>query len=170
MDGAVWGFIGVIVGGIITGLVTLGVELISANKASALDSAKRQDDRRLGRDNFQRETLLDLQGAIHELMTLLGHLVTHSAPVTHELNQQALKVGTLGSRVDDEIVRQATEELLEKVAAAMQPGGSETELAFEEATTIAVAAVDRSGELIRATFVDPSDRPAILSYPPKQDT
>jgi hypothetical protein len=167
MEPAVWGFAGVIVGGLTTGLVTLGVELIRAYKAASLDSAKRRDDRQLGRDQFQRETLLDLQGAIHELMTLLGHLIKHSTPVTHELNQQALKVGTLGSRVDDDLVRQATEQLLENVAAAIRGGGSETELAYEEATTIAVVAVDRSGELIRATFVDPSSRSELLSYPPK---
>jgi hypothetical protein len=133
--------------------VTLGVELVRANKAADLDSATRRDDRQLGRDQFQRETLLELQVAIHELMTLLGHLLRHDAQVGHEISQQALRVGTLGSRVDDELVRQATDELLEQASEAMRGEG---DAAFDEATAVAATAISRAGELIRATFVDPS--------------
>ncbi len=66
MDAAVWGVVGVIVGGLITGFVTIRAESIRADKAAKLDSAKRQDDRRIASDAFQRENLLKLQEAIEE--------------------------------------------------------------------------------------------------------
>ncbi len=61
MDGAIWGFVGVVVGGLITGLVTITAERMRADREVALDSAQRQDARRLARDGFQRENLLELQ-------------------------------------------------------------------------------------------------------------
>jgi hypothetical protein len=64
MDAAVWGFIGVVTGGLITGIVTVISERMRADKEAALDSAKRQDDRRIGSDAFQRQTLLALQEAL----------------------------------------------------------------------------------------------------------
>jgi hypothetical protein len=59
-----WGFVGVLAGGLITGIVTIRAESIRADKVAALDSAKRQDDRQLKRDDIQRQTLLDLQEAV----------------------------------------------------------------------------------------------------------
>jgi hypothetical protein len=176
MDGAVWGFIGVIIGGLTTGLVTLGVELIRANKAASLDSAKRQDDRQLGRDQFQRETLLKLQAAINELMAALHALPTPTkGAVTRPgaeatvsaYGRTALRVGTLGSRVDDEMVRTATEKLVILGATIVEPEAwLAADAALDRAGDIAAATLSRSGELIRATFVDPSSRSDLLSYPP----
>ena len=160
MEPAVWGFIGVIVGGLITGMVTLGVELIRANKAASLDSAKRQDDRQFGRDQFQRETLLELQGAIEDLMLALGQIVK-GGPGS-EFARTGLPVGRLGSRVDDDLVRMAAENLIELGAAIVRGEGG-----FDEAVVISRAAVSRSGELVRATHVDPSSRSDLLSYPLK---
>jgi hypothetical protein len=65
MDAA-WGFIGVIIGGLITGIATMGVEYMRGRQASSLDDRKRQDDRRIERDRIQRDTLLDLQPATVE--------------------------------------------------------------------------------------------------------
>jgi len=167
MDGAIWGFVGVIVGGVITGLATLGVELIRANKAASLDSAKRQDDRQFRRDKFQRKTLLVLQHAVTEYMTALGRVCTVRAPETiAEASRAALLVGTLGSRVDDELVRSATEKLVEMGAGILR--GETVEATFDSATATATAANSRAGELIRATHVDPSSRWDLLSYPPKE--
>ena len=74
MDAAIWGFIGVVVGGLITGLVSIRLETIRADKEAAFDSAKRSDDRQLGRDAFTRDTLLNLQDAFG---VLLGQLVEY---------------------------------------------------------------------------------------------
>jgi hypothetical protein len=166
MEPAVWGLIGAIVGGLITGFVTLGVELIRANKAAALDSATRRDDRQLGRDQFQRETLLELQRVVTEYMTSLGRLTRLGTPdLIPDASRGALQVGTLGSRVDDDLVRMATEKVVEKGASILR--GKAVDAAFDEATGIAMAVNSRAGELIRATFVDPPSRSEILSYPPK---
>jgi hypothetical protein len=70
MDGAVWGFIGVVIGGLITGLVSYKVESLRAITEAALDSAKRQDDRRIASDAFQRENLLVLQDAFDALTAI----------------------------------------------------------------------------------------------------
>jgi hypothetical protein len=165
-DAATWGFVGVIVGGLITGLLTLGVELIRANKAASLDSAKRRDDRQLGRDQFQRETLLELQRAVTEFMTALGRLHSiRTSDAVADASRAALLVGTLGSRVDDDLVRMATDQLLTTSAGVLR--GEPADAAFDGATTIAVAANSRAGEIIRATFVDLSSRSSMLSYPPK---
>jgi hypothetical protein len=165
-DAATWGFVGVIVGGLVTGLLTLGVELIRANRAAALDGAKRRDDRQLGRDQFQRETLLELQGAVTNFATALGRLHSVRTPeAVAEASRAALLVGTLGSRVDDDLVRTASDKLVTTGAAVLK--GEPVLAVMDEATTIAVATNSRAGELIRATYADPSRRSEILSYPPK---
>ena len=61
MDAAAWGFVGVVIGGVITGGVAIAAEWLRGRHESILDSSKRGDDRRLAREAFQRENLLDLQ-------------------------------------------------------------------------------------------------------------
>jgi len=132
-DAATWGFVGVIVGGLITGLLTLGVELIRANRAAALDGAKRRDDRQLGRDQFQRETLLELQGAVTNFATALGRLHSVRTPeAVAEASRAALLVGTLGSRVDDDLVRTASDKLVTTGAAVLK--GEPVLAVMDEAT------------------------------------
>jgi hypothetical protein len=64
MDAAVWGVIGVIVGGLITGLVSVGAEWLRGKQAADLDGIKRTDDRRIKLDDIQRATLLEATGAV----------------------------------------------------------------------------------------------------------
>lgn len=66
LDPAGWAVIGVIVGGAVTGLVTLGATWLQNKAASDLDAAKRLDDRRLARDAFQRDNLLETQVALND--------------------------------------------------------------------------------------------------------
>jgi hypothetical protein len=68
MDAALWGFIGVVVGSIITGVVTIGGELLRGRNDYLLDSKKRQSDRRIESDRIQRETLLELQDRLTDWM------------------------------------------------------------------------------------------------------
>jgi hypothetical protein len=63
---AVWGFVGVLVGAAIAGLVTIGAEIIRGRNEARLDSAKRQDDRALKREDLQRQNLIDLQGTMNQ--------------------------------------------------------------------------------------------------------
>jgi hypothetical protein len=66
MDAAAWGFIGVVVGSLITAVVTIGGELLRGRNDYLLDSKKRQSDLRIESDRIQRETLLELQDRLTE--------------------------------------------------------------------------------------------------------
>ena len=163
MDPAVWGFVGVIVGGLITGLVTVWAEKIRAEKVAALDSAKRQDDRRLSRDNFQRETLLALQDAVGDVNAMMVRyrvrLDGHAPDAdTSDLYRIATgKVITLRSRIGDEQIRDAAGAFIQ--TAGQMTGtldAATSDEALGRAAGHARRVLDRSGELIQATFVEPS--------------
>jgi hypothetical protein len=74
MDSAVWGFVGVVIGGLITGGVTLWAQKLRGDQEAALDGAKRQDDRTIARDQFQRANLLELQERFHEWWRVVTQL------------------------------------------------------------------------------------------------
>ena len=169
MDGAIWGFVGVVIGGIITGLVTLGAEKLRADKAAALDSSKRQDDRRVAHDNFQRETLLALQDAVqdlaratiqihhHDVMTARSEKPWGSTLVGVEISAAHLqahrRLTTLRSRVADSQIRERTTSLLDRSIFTIGAKDQETaEQASFELGVYADRVLERSGELIRATY------------------
>lgn len=66
MDAAVWGFLGVVVGGALTGAITIWVQYLRGRQEADLDTAKRQAERRLDRDSFQQANLVELQVALDE--------------------------------------------------------------------------------------------------------
>ena len=68
MDAGFWGFVGVVVGSVITAIVTMGGEVLRGRNDFMLDSKKRQDDRRIESDRLQRETLLELQDRLADWM------------------------------------------------------------------------------------------------------
>ena len=175
MDAAIWGFIGVLAGALITGIVTIRAEQIRADKDAALDSAKRQDDRRLGRDNFQRETLLRLQDAINAVarssVQIHHHEVTAKGSsgvwrggllppdIDAAAQQASLLLSTLRSRVADHDLRSMADQLLATSSVVgLTKVEAEADAALLDATKIARAMLDRSGELIRTTFIEPKTR------------
>jgi hypothetical protein len=163
MDGAIWGFVGVVVGGLITGLVSIRLETIRSDKASALDGARRHDDRRLALDQFQRETLLALQEAVGDVN---AHMIRHRLrfegvipePETSETYRVATgKVIMLRSRVMDEQVRQSAADFIQAVG---EMTGTRDATSAEAGLGIAAGharkVIERSGELIRTTFMAPA--------------
>jgi len=66
MDVGWWGFIGVVVGGLITGIVSIGGQWLANRHESDLDGVKRADNLKIKLDDLQRQTLLDLQASIGE--------------------------------------------------------------------------------------------------------
>jgi hypothetical protein len=66
MDAAVWGFLGVVVGGALTGAITIWAQHLRGRQEADLDTAKRQAERRLDRDAFQQANLVELQVALDE--------------------------------------------------------------------------------------------------------
>jgi hypothetical protein len=169
MDAAVWGFVGVVVGGLITGLVTIRAESIRADKEASLDSAKRQDDRRLSLDHFQRETLLELQEALHDAARATSRIfMAHIAAEKEQGQWVWIKVGddlsefdrasrqrlqTLKTRVADDEVR-ATVDALVSSQLAMFNASNAT--AADEASLVAAQLtnklIEQTGALIRGTF------------------
>lgn len=162
MEPAIWGFVGVIIGGLITGLVSIRLETIRADKAAALDSAKRRDDRELALDQFQREALLAMQDAVGDVN---AHMIRHRmrfdgvvpAPDTPEKYRIATgRVIMLRSRIADEQIREAAATFVQVVG---QMTATQDAISAEEgiarAAVPARIVIERSGELIRATFVDP---------------
>ena len=90
MDNAIWAVVGLLLGSLITGYFANRRERIRADREAALDGAKRQDDRRLGRDSFQRESLLALQDAMNTLEVVAFGLSQRDLP-TEMLRSTALR-------------------------------------------------------------------------------
>lgn len=98
MDGAIWGFIGVVVGAVITGFVTIRAESLRAEKAAALDTARRDADRRLARDEFQRENLLALQVKLVEWLRTMADMYNADLASVRETGEVDLAPGEATSR------------------------------------------------------------------------
>ena len=162
MDSAVWGVIGVLAGVVITGVVTLRAEIIRADRAETLDRWKRQDDRRLGRDDFQRTTMIDLQQAIKELIELEVRWSTSQlkgSAAVELANRHGVvcwQIVTLGWRVAD----QGTRESVHQLAIAGGEFGKARDASARDAAegrvnSLAGEVLARTGALIIAFFEYP---------------
>jgi hypothetical protein len=67
MDAAIWGFIGTVVGA----LASIGTSWLSNLNTYKIESLKEKADSNERAHSFQRETLLDLQEALHEWIRLI---------------------------------------------------------------------------------------------------
>jgi len=126
MDAAIWGFIGVLVGG----AVAIAAEYMRGRAAASLDAAKRRDDRQIGKDAFQRETLLALQEAlvafqravalvhIADMRTLKerGGLFLLPEGLSDGVHQAGLRYMLLAQRVTDDALRAVLVGLNEEMA------------------------------------------------------
>lgn len=166
MDAAVWGFVGVIIGGLITGYFTNRAEQIRADKEAQLDGAKRRDDRRIERDRFQRETLLALQEAITQLIAVQieFHVRHEGGPSRSDLPERyraaTAAVIALRSRIADDTIRTSVVDFL--AAASAQTGAATADASNEgldRSGDHARVVFDRSGDLIRATLDEPTVAP-----------
>lgn len=92
---AVAGFVGVVVGAVIAGLVNIGGELLRGWQSSKLDNQKRHDDRRIRLDEIQRTNLLDLQTALAGWLRAEGRL--------HGFDVMALRAGGTLTQVPQDV-------------------------------------------------------------------
>jgi hypothetical protein len=157
MDGAIWGFIGVVIGG----LITIAAEWIRGHSASGLDSAKRADDRRLSRDAFQRENLLRLQERLAEWMRAEARammfdqqafkstrgLTLLPAEIDAEAFETGRQLGYCAERVKDDDLRAAVSALTAH-AAAIQAGRA----VYHE--TVTAASLDAEDAELGYQYVD----------------
>jgi hypothetical protein len=159
MDSAVWAAFGVLVGVLLTGLFNLRAETMRANRAEKLDRWKRLDDRLLARDEFQRQTMLDLQDTIRQLVELEVPMVTgqhRPAAWFKALNSHGgllWRMLALRSRVDDQRVRELVDEFAKAASELVKPGA---DTGNDPSPALAGEILDRTGELIRQRFEDPT--------------
>ena len=113
-----------------TGFFAIRAESIRADKEAKLDREKRQDDRRLGSDNFQRETLLRLQedlavfmraegrGHHADVMALreFGGLRQYPPAISEEMFAARRQLGYTVERVKDDELRAAVQRLTRRVS------------------------------------------------------
>jgi len=178
MDPAVWGFIGVMVGGLITGFVTFGVEFLRTIGAFRLDGHKRIEKRRLELDNFQRETLLELQEATTGLvvavrrvkaaalvdaatMTGIERMTAEAASAKEQ--RLRLEVATLRSRVSDVRIRDLTDNLLRTTGTIWAKDPLTADQAIDNGAAVAMEILEHAGERIRETFLAEPKRRSRLS-------
>ena len=98
MDAAVWGFVGVVIGAVITGLVTIVAERMRTDREASLDSAKREHDRLVARDAFQRETLLKLQVKLADWLAAMSELYLADRDAVRSTGQVDVMPDELSSR------------------------------------------------------------------------
>lgn len=105
-----------------------------------MDREKRADDRRLGRDAFQRETLLALQEATQDLARSSRGIYLHKsgalrgrevwtavpAPLREQFQQAEVQVSILSSRVADDQVREHADSMLRMADVVRHPTDGET--------------------------------------------
>jgi hypothetical protein len=131
MDSAVWGFLGVVIGGVVTGAITIWAQLLRGRQEAELDSAKRTDDRRAGREGFQQANLLELQIALDEWVGIeLGRLEDTIAgervpdPGARAADAPTRRLAYLTERVTDDGLRQR----LTRIRTTAWSTGDESEL------------------------------------------
>jgi len=167
MDAATWGFIGVVVGGVITGVVTIGVEALRLWQGNRADSGRRKDDRRIERERFQRETLVALQPAIHGYLEQVAGAYVQardarpvdpeaprsSLPVHPPLRAAMVPLVQYASRVDDDELRQMVDVFMGLCDSVLTAGSQRAaDDAADKATSMAAVMTFKAGDLIRATF------------------
>lgn len=155
MDSAVWGFLGVVIGSVLTGGLTLWAQWLRGRQDADLDSAKRQDDRRLGRERFQQANLLELQVALDEWVgTELGRLQdTIAGERMPDFGERAADASTrrlayLTERVTDESLRAQLTRI--RTTIWLSPNEADLATAPSQLSEAARAAQDEVGALLRS--------------------
>ena len=166
MEAAVFGLLGVALGGLITGFVTIRAEQLRTERETALDSARRQDDRKIERDRFQLATLQAVQLALGEwirtrtemyhadkaAMRATGRVAN---PYPNDLGERervaAREFMYLVERIRDDDLRESLRTLRHStVKTIMATTEDEVEAAFNRTGDMALAALDQLGVVLRS--------------------
>jgi hypothetical protein len=113
MDAAVWGFLGVVVGGLVTGAITIWAQWLRGRQEADLDTAKRLHDHRLGRDAFQQANLVELQVVLDEWVGMeIGRIEDVASgedvpdPAVRAADAATRRLAYLTERVTDDELRE----------------------------------------------------------------
>lgn len=165
MGAAIWGFIGTLVGA----LASIGTTWLSARHASSLQASASKLARAETGRAFQRDTLLELQDALHDLMRLIvrGNIEDQTAfrqsgtwgkqPLTAEVNEgQRLanrRFAILVERVANDALRTDLKDiqgLLSQISLART--ANESQSALHNLSVRATQVLEHLGTVLRAQY------------------
>lgn len=165
MDSAVWGLLGTVVGA----LSSIATTWLTALSMSKREQDKLREDRFERARAFQRQTLIELQDAIHDAMRLASRAFIEddnaaragkewgrnmlSDDVDEGLRVAQRRVAILSDRVADDDLRASVKSLMQvntQVALARSKG--EAESAMAQATSGAPSVLEHIGILLRQNY------------------
>ena len=165
MEAAIWGFVGTLVGA----LASIGTTLLSSRQASKLQASASSLARAESHRAFQRDTLLELQEALHDLMRLIaqGNIEDRLAfrntgvwgkqPLTAEVNEgQRLahrRFAILVQRVADDTLRTDLKALHQSLSgASLASSADQAEFKLRTSSEQATHTLEHIGNALRAQY------------------
>jgi citrate lyase beta subunit len=155
---ALIGFLGVALGAVVTGFVTLRQTSMAAQRERESQQMLRWQERKDAHDAFQRDTILALQDAIAELWTRamgmqLDSVRRRSSVKDPEFRALVWRINMLRARIFDDDLRAIVRALMNEVMAA----ASATDIDVLEARTVVANRLNRQlyermNTLLKAMF------------------
>ena len=165
MESAAWGLIGTIVGA----LTSIATTWLSGKTSSRLQDEKARAERAARASTLQRESLLELQEAIHDALRLIyrAHIedcqsvrsgtewasATLSEEVSEGVRLAQRRIAILVERLTDEPLRKTIKALMDNASRAMLASTvSESRDIFERTTVSATQVLESIGEELRRHY------------------
>lgn len=163
MEAAAWGFLGIIVGA----FASVATTFVAARNGAALQRSAASLDRAEKQRSFQRDTLLELQDAIHDLMRLISRVFLEERDafwasgtwgktlLSDEVNEgQRLahrRVVILIERVSDDALRADVKQFHEKLWQVSSASSDiNAEVMLSDTHTQAMLVLEHIGKTVRA--------------------
>jgi hypothetical protein len=165
VESAAWGLIGTIVGA----LASIGTTWLASRSTESLQQQRAREDRAERASAFQRQTLLELQEALHDALRLVtrAHIQDREAAkrgdawrsgrlgadLDEELRLAYRKVAILAERIADDSLRSGVKDLMAKTNAVLNAfTESESKDTLEQSYALAEEVLQSVGTALRGHF------------------
>ena len=165
MESAIWGLVGTIVGAV----ASTGTSWLSSQNLLRLQNAKAGEERAERANAFQRQTLLDLQEAIHDALRLINRAYIEDRnshrinkdwgtnTLTEEVNEGIRlahrRVAILVERVSDDKLRTAVKTVMTLATqAVLSRSEREAEFHLEKTSSEANQVLESLGTALRSHY------------------
>ena len=165
MESAIWGLVGTIVGA----LASIGTSWISNRTASSLQAARVHHERLEVASAFQRQTLIDVQEAIHDALRLVHRVYFEDyeayrttqqwessllpAALSEEFRLAMRKVSILVERVADDPLRSQIKTLMCRTTQAqLASSEADARLRLEKTGADAQQTLEQIGTVLRSHY------------------
>jgi hypothetical protein len=165
MEAAIWGLAGTVVGA----LASMGTTWLANRASQELQEARSRDERAERAREFQRQTLVDLQEAVHDAVRLVhrayledraSHRTTKewgksllSSEVDEGIRLALRRVSILVERVADDALRAEIKTVMSNAAGVLHAGDEEeAQTQLDRSTMVATAALERVGTVLRRHY------------------